>query len=237
MRAGRTSIRDARSIDAVGLCVARASGKTLGEYLRTNIFEPLGIKDTAFQVVDRSRFASMHQRDENGKIGPGDHHGYVNKTENLFEAAGHGLLGTVSDYLKILTVLLNDGKGANGQRILSSASTKMMFVDQLAVLGIKDKKPLDRPIPAAVPPLTLPIQLMPGVTKGWSFIGVLTQDDLPTGRKAGSCWWAGLSNNYFEVDPVAGVANFVLSQSFPFNDPQVLSIWMDAEKATYDSLK
>ena len=48
----------------------------LGEYFRQHIFEPLGIKDTAFELLPhcKDRAASMHQRDEQGKIGPGAQH-------------------------------------------------------------------------------------------------------------------------------------------------------------------
>lgn len=45
----------------------------LGEYIKANIFDPLGIKDTAFEVRPhcKDRTAAMHQRDAQGKIGEG----------------------------------------------------------------------------------------------------------------------------------------------------------------------
>jgi hypothetical protein len=87
-----------------------------------------------------------------------------------------------------------------------------------------------------------------------------TQDPLPTGRSAGSAWWAGLTNLYYtcvvfpsqpaqkmfvaepitlkthSCDPVKGVANIIATQQLPFNDPAVLGPWLEAEKAVYDSL-
>ena len=122
-----------------------------------------------------------------------------------------------------------------------------MYADQIAHIP---GQPLDREIPDALPSFTYKIKLNPGVKKGWSFIGLNTYDDLETGRKADSAWWAGLctyqfpqvtltytGNNYFHVDPVNGVAGFFMSQSFPFNDPAATSTWTAAEKAVYDSLK
>ena len=64
------------NIDWVGEAIARTSGMRLGQYLKQNIFDPLGMKDTAFQVLPhcKDRAVAMHQRDESGKLGPGEHH-------------------------------------------------------------------------------------------------------------------------------------------------------------------
>lgn len=45
---------------------------------------------------------------------------------------------TASDFLQVLIPLLNSGKGANGVTILKAETIKMMFEDQMPILGIKD---------------------------------------------------------------------------------------------------
>lgn len=56
------------SSDLQGILVARASGRTLPEFLAERIFEPLGMKDTAFEVpaVKRDRFTSYYSTGATG---------------------------------------------------------------------------------------------------------------------------------------------------------------------------
>ena len=60
-------------------------------------------------------------------------------------------------------MLLNEGKGANGARILSPESAKEMLRNQVPHL----EAVLDKPIPAVIPSLTNPFQMQPGHRKGW----------------------------------------------------------------------
>jgi CubicO group peptidase (beta-lactamase class C family) len=48
--------------DVLGVLIARASGQSFGDFLRDHLFEPLGMRDTAFQVpADKiGRLASLH---------------------------------------------------------------------------------------------------------------------------------------------------------------------------------
>lgn len=224
------------NIDWVGEAVARASGMRLGDYIKQNIFEPLGVKDTAFEVLPqcKDRTAAMHQRDETGKIAASEQHPYYHMTsDKVFHAAGHGLIGTVDDYLKVLTVLINEGKGGNGARILSPESTKEFLRNQVPQFADE----LDKEISAVIPSLTNPVKMQPGQAKGWSYAGLTHAGDLPTGRKSGSAEWAGLANLFWSADPHTGVATFIASQVLPFADPAVGGAWVACEKAVYDSLK
>ena len=51
------------SIDVLGYLVEKLSGISFGEFLRTRLFEPLGMNDTAFYVPSDKveRFASCYQ--------------------------------------------------------------------------------------------------------------------------------------------------------------------------------
>ena len=52
------------NIDWCGLVVEGITGQRLGEVFRTRIFEPLGMRDTTFELTDamRGRLAGMHPR-------------------------------------------------------------------------------------------------------------------------------------------------------------------------------
>lgn len=59
------------SADVLGAVIEAASGKRFGEFLQEEIFEPLGMKDTAFWVPEekQDRLAAVYQTeiDQNGQ--------------------------------------------------------------------------------------------------------------------------------------------------------------------------
>ena len=77
------------SIDVLGAVIEVLSGKTLGEYLKKNIFDPLGMKDTGFFVPSekQSRIATLYHINEGLK--PEDRWFCTEKPE--FESGGGGL--------------------------------------------------------------------------------------------------------------------------------------------------
>ena len=60
------------SIDWVGRIVKSISGDSLDEYFRKNIFDPLGMNDTAFVISPQQseREASVHRRESDGSLNP-----------------------------------------------------------------------------------------------------------------------------------------------------------------------
>lgn len=81
-----------------------------------------------------------------------------------FETGGSGIYSTLGDYLKIINVLINGGKGGNGARILKEDTVTMMLQDQIAHL----EGTMEVPIPAPNAELVYgPIHMLPGVSKGW----------------------------------------------------------------------
>ncbi|EJD37012.1 beta-lactamase/transpeptidase-like protein [Auricularia subglabra TFB-10046 SS5] len=237
-------------IDWAGEAIARVSGLGLGEYLKQNVFAPLGVADEiTFRLTpaQAAKLVGHHQRGPDGVLRPAEHLGLVHNA--TFESAGAGALGTAGGYLTVLSALLNGGVGANGARILKEETVKSMFVNQ-----VPDGVPgLGETIVPARPELTNPVPTPPGMRKGWGlsfelnlvnslllfvtgFLFHFAQDPLPTGRSANSGLWAGLANLYYTVDPTKGVATMILSQSFPFFDPAVLAPLLDAEQVIYASL-
>ena len=85
------------NIDWCGQVVEAITGKRLGEVMQERIFDPLGMRDTAFELTHalRQRVAGMHQREADGSLTPMD---FELPPEPEVHMGGHGLYGTVGDY-------------------------------------------------------------------------------------------------------------------------------------------
>lgn len=122
------------SIDVLGVLIARASGQTLGAFLRERIFDPLGMKDTGFHVPDEKvdRLPTCYVLNpQTGALDVFD--GVANsawRPEPPFESGGGGLVSTVDDYYAFSRMMLNKGRHGREQ-ILSRASVELMTSDQV----------------------------------------------------------------------------------------------------------
>jgi len=211
-------------IDWVGNAVERVSGRSLGDYLTEHVFEPIGMRDTAFKLTDerRTRLAGMHARADDGTLGPTE---FEVPQEPEFQMGGGGLYGTASDYLAFQRVFLNDGL-ANGHRVLRPETVRLMAANAMGDLNVRLLK-------TAVPPLSNDAEFFPGMVKKWSLGFMISTVAAPAGRAAGSLAWAGLGNTYFWIDPGRGVAGVILMQILPFADATALALFDDFEKAVY----
>jgi len=122
------------STDILGFLVARVSGMSFPDFLRTRIYEPLGMPDTAFWVppekLDRlslnyaadwttgQRVLDDHPRNSRWAVQP-----------SVPSGAG-GLVSTADDYMKFGRMLLNGGE-LDGVRLLSPKTIELMTTDFL----------------------------------------------------------------------------------------------------------
>ena len=121
------------SIDVMGYLVQKISGQSFGEFLRTRIFEPLGMVDTAFwcppEKIDR--FASCYQAQPDGALSLQDDAGKSTyATAPNLESGGGGLVSTAADYMRFCRMMLNGGE-LDGARILGRKSVAMFSVNYL----------------------------------------------------------------------------------------------------------
>lgn len=120
--------------DVLGALIEVLSGKKLGDYMRDNLFESLGMNDTFFGVPKGeallSRAMRRYRYDENGKVLPTPLECPFNITDE-YQSGGAGLTSTTHDYAVFLDALANGGMGYNGYRILSSASVTQMGTNHL----------------------------------------------------------------------------------------------------------
>ena len=121
------------SIDVMGYLVQKLSGQTFGEFLRTRIFEPLGMTDTAFSVPASKldRFCSCYMPKKGGGLELQDDAQKSTYAEPpKLESGGGGLVSTAADYLRFCRMMLSGG-ALDGVRILSPKTVEMFGLNLL----------------------------------------------------------------------------------------------------------
>ena len=116
-------------LDVIGGIIELVSGMRLSDYMRENIFEPLGMKNTFFHLTDDKldKVATQYIYDDKTKAGR-----EVAKTYNPYvfgpeyDSGGAGLVSCVDDQILLADALTHLGLGKNGNRILSSYGTNLM---------------------------------------------------------------------------------------------------------------
>jgi len=120
--------------DVLGALIARASGQSLGRFLRERIFDPVGMKDTAFYVrpgqMDRLPAFYYFNRQKNQLDLFEDVARSAWRSEPPFESGGGGLVSTIEDYYTFSRMMLNQGRYGREQ-LLSRATVELMTADHL----------------------------------------------------------------------------------------------------------
>ena len=213
------------NIDWAGQVVESIRGHRLGDVMRQRIFEPLEMADTAFTMSPsmKDRLAPIHQRESDGSLTPLI--GFELPAEPEVHMGGHGLHGTVGDYMKFIRMWLNDGVGTSG-RVLSSETVAAAVQNGLEGqhVGL---------LPGVLPTLSNDAEFFPGVPKGWAYSFMTNEEVAPTGRPAGSLAWAGLANLYYWIDRQTGVGGFWATQILPFADAGSINGYLEFETAVY----
>ena len=99
--------------DVLAAVIEVASGMKFSDYLRRNIFEPLGVKNTGFFGEDLSEFAQQYTYDDKLKksvVRSEGNDNWYRLTEN-YESGGAGLYSTVDDYILLADALACGGTG------------------------------------------------------------------------------------------------------------------------------
>jgi methyl acetate hydrolase len=212
------------SIDWVGRAVEEASGLKLADYMKRNLLDPLGMRDTGFRIGDgrRERLASLYLRKHEG-LTPFTRDPPANPE---FDGGGGGLFSTVQDYAKFAQMILHRGK-FNGAQVLKPATVELMSQNAMGEINV-------RPLPPVVPTLTNAVDFIDGMKWGLTFL--INPKPLPTGRSAGSLAWAGLMNSYYWIDPVKKVTGVYATQILPFCDVKSLKLFQEFETAVYRAI-
>jgi len=169
------------SVDVQGYLVEKLSGQPFPEFLKQRIFDPLGMKDTAFYVPPEkmNRFVSFYTYDKDRKFVP--HPGVPDFSKPPgAPSGGGGLVSTAMDYMRFCQMLLNGGE-LDGKRLLSPLSVQLMRSNVL-------------PANART--------MGPGTGFGLDF--AVVEDPVAAGGYygEGTYYWGGYAGTWFWIDPV-----------------------------------
>jgi CubicO group peptidase (beta-lactamase class C family) len=192
--------------DVCGALVEIISGKPFAQYLEETIFQPLGMKDTAFQVTpDRiDRFAANYERGPDKKLKLIDDPATSSFTrEPGFKSGGGGLTGTSADYLRFCEMLRRGGE-LDGHRVLGPRTIALMHMNHLPggkqltdlALGGFSETAYD------------------GVGFGLGFASTLGEVEAG-GLGAGDYYWGGAASTIFWVDPKEDLSVVFMTQLMP----------------------
>jgi CubicO group peptidase (beta-lactamase class C family) len=211
-------------IDWLGQVVEAVDGRRIDTFCREEIFNPLGMPDTNFEVTDSmaKRLAVVKARGEDGQFADFD---LAPPSNPEFYGMGHALYSTAPDYMRFVRMFLNKGQ-LDDSRILSEAGVETMLANHIGDLRVGMLK-------TAAPPITADAEFFPGFEKSHSLGFMRMEEDVPEMRSAGSQAWAGVLNTHFWFDPARDVAGLIMTQTLPFVEPRFIQVYERFERAVY----
>jgi CubicO group peptidase (beta-lactamase class C family) len=173
------------STDVLGRVIEIIAGKTLLQFEKERLLDPLGMTETAFFVADPAKFPRI------AEPMPGDRN--INPTTQVrdirrpatWESGGGGMVGTVGDYARFAQMLLNGGT-YDGRRYLKPETIALMASDHI---GPETKIARDQ-------------NYYPGGSSGFG-LGFAVRTSVPPGTTwpLGEYRWDGVGGTFFFIDP------------------------------------
>jgi len=175
--------------DVLGYLVEIWSGMSLEDFFAKRIFQPLGMKDTYFNMPQEkgTRLVNFFLQDSTGVIkkqdavfgGALDMNYPLERTD--YFSGGGGLSSTIYDYAIFLQMLLNGGE-YSGVRMLARNTVRMMTMNQIGNLSVNIGDSKDNKF-------------------GFGFAVVTESGSSLTPSQAGTYAWGGVFSTTYWVDP------------------------------------
>jgi len=179
------------SMDLQGAVIERLSGESLPAFMRTRIFQPLGMVDTDFYVPrdKQSRLATLYHMYRTTELTVLDHPAWRRDVLAVpaLPLGGAGLYSTLGDYARFALMLLGEGE-LDGVRVISADAARLMMSNHLS------DELLAAGFVAGVH------RFRPGY--GYGFNGAVFHDPAAAGSPVGqgTYQWDGASGVWFWVD-------------------------------------
>ena len=186
------------SIDVLGYLVEIISGKSLNEFMKERLFDPLGMEDTHFYLPEEKydRLVKLYSEDESG-LSPNEDHLFdfpVDGAGTYFSGGG-GLCATTLDYARFMQMMLNGGH-YNGHQLLSPKTVALVRMNQTGEyletngfglgFGITDEKGAAREL-----------------------------------SSEGNYGWGGYFHTHFWIDPMEDLIGLLMLQVLPNIHPEI----------------
>ncbi|MGM7724228.1 serine hydrolase domain-containing protein [Metabacillus sp. Hm71] len=199
--------------DVLGAFIEVLSGKSFGQFLHDEIFEPLSMKDTFFRIPSdkKHRLCSVYNRNEEGLLTKNTAMDAHIQQDAAFESGGGGLLSTLGDYSTFAHMLANGGE-LNGERIIGSRTIKLMASNHLTEENAKNYS--------------------------WNYLGgygyglgvrVMVNPALGGANSSiGEFGWSGLLGTWVLIDPKEKLSAVYMQQMMPnfeaYHQPRLRSV-------------
>ncbi len=210
--------------DVLGVLIERVSGMRLGDFFRTRIFEPLGMRDTAFWVpgAHLTRLATAYGVEPGTRRRVIEDHPSASRWANpaRFQSGGGGLVSTAQDYLQFAQLLLGRGR-VGSTRLLSHRSVDLMRSNFLT----RDQR--------RVPAFGHVMWAGQGFGLGLSIVDDPAQQLSFGYRSMGSFGWPGAYGTSWFADPVEDLIGLMLIQRRAV-EPFPMAV--DFERRVYDAI-
>jgi CubicO group peptidase (beta-lactamase class C family) len=184
------------SVDVLGYLIEVLSKQPLDQYLRTRLFEPLGMRDTYFYLPadKQNRLAALYTENEaKATIKQSGIYGMspdYPKDKGTYFSGGAGLSSTIDDYAIFLQMLLNNGE-YKGRRYLKQATVRLITSNQIGAVEQGQNK----------------------FGLGFSITTAKTAE--ASGLSEGSYEWGGIFGTTYWVDPKLKIVALLYTQKYP----------------------
>ncbi|THH41028.1 serine hydrolase domain-containing protein [Neolewinella litorea] len=179
------------SPDILARLIEVFSGQSVAEFLRDRLFDPLGMKDTGYNIPSDQavRLVANHQVTDSTIV----HAAMQLPTSgNTIFGGTHGLYSTAQDYLRFARMLLNKGE-LDGRQYLSPKTVELMTMNHVGDMRQDGQ----------------------GFGLGFGIITDVAEYGVPSSK--GQYFWSGAYSTYFFVDPAENMIAIMLSQRSPYS--------------------
>ncbi len=174
--------------DVLAVVIEVITGMSFGEYLKKNIFEPLGMKRIGFAIPEdeKETLVAQYTNKEGWGIVPRENDCEFCLSNN-YESGGAGLYSTLDDYSLFADAMANGGVGITGKQILKPETIDLMRTEQLKNYAVDTK-----------------FSCAAGTGYGYG-LGVRTLVDKSEGQRSalGEFGWDGAAGSYVMIDPAS----------------------------------
>jgi CubicO group peptidase (beta-lactamase class C family) len=187
------------NVDVIGYLIEILSGEKLDQYMRKNLFEPLGMDDTWFYLPEEkhNRLVKVNTEDANHHVAvmPQEFVNYP-LLKGTYFSGGAGLSSTTKDYAVFLQMLLNNGE-YNGKRLLSRRTVELITCNQIGDINLGENK------------------------FGLGFEITTERGQAQLGVSEGSFSWGGYFGTTYWADPKERLVCLLYAQQFPLSHGEI----------------
>lgn len=204
------------SLDVLGGLVEVVSGEKFGEYVRKNIFDPVGMSDSTFRFGEdiAKKMARQYSFDDAAdkyeKVPLENAHS--TKIGSEYDSGGAGIISTVSDYAKLASALANGGIAPSGEKILSRGTIDLMRTNLLSESALKDVN----------------WEQLRGYGYGCAVRTLMNVGEGGSIANVGEFGWGGAAGSYLMANPEKKLALFytqhLLNNQEPYVHPRLRNI-------------